>query len=332
MSSSKPSHDKPYPLFEPILTNTGFTLLQRNTAAAAHPTERRGRKKQAEPGRFLGVRRRPWGRYAAEIRDPTTKERHWLGTFDTAQEAALAYDRAALNIKGTQARTNFIYSHDHYQNNFNSLLNPNFNHFQGFVQPPPPPPPPPKTTTPQVIIPTTPVQSENDTCHSNASSYNDDDNRLFNLSKGDTNSGYLDCIVPNSYLNPSSSKEAANIIKVDDQAQIFKSSSDNYEHINNGDLVGPTTAWNVDDENPGNNYFASNCEEFGYDQQQSSWELSAMINDNPTMVDQNSGELINWTDENVPSSFDQMMMVSMGCSSFYPCFGDAVVDLGNSLF
>ncbi|MQL71520.1 hypothetical protein Taro_003847 [Colocasia esculenta] len=104
-------------------------------AAAGCSGEKRGRRKPAEPGRFLGVRRRPWGRYAAEIRDPSTKERHWLGTFDTAQEAALAYDRAALSMKGTQARTNFVYA----DANFRTLLAPF--HPQAIAPPQPTPTP-----------------------------------------------------------------------------------------------------------------------------------------------------------------------------------------------
>ncbi|XP_071721291.1 pathogenesis-related genes transcriptional activator PTI6-like [Rutidosis leptorrhynchoides] len=57
--------------------------------------------------KFIGVRRRPWGRWAAEIRDPSQRKRVWLGTFNTPEEAATVYDEAAVRLKGPNAVTNF---------------------------------------------------------------------------------------------------------------------------------------------------------------------------------------------------------------------------------
>ncbi|XP_047062304.1 ethylene-responsive transcription factor 1-like [Lolium rigidum] len=77
--------------------------LEPRSPAIARPKRRR-----ASPSHpYRGIRQRAWGRWSAEIRDPTKGVRVWIGTFDTAEDAARAYDAEARRIHGRKARTNF---------------------------------------------------------------------------------------------------------------------------------------------------------------------------------------------------------------------------------
>ncbi|XP_050373396.1 ethylene-responsive transcription factor ERF112-like [Argentina anserina] len=112
----------------PELTKTTMATAATTATATKAMSKSSTSSAKAALRRFVGVRQRPSGRWVAEIKDSSQRVRLWLGTYDTPEEAARAYDEAARALRGENARTNFVTpvaNPDNSSHLANSCPNPN---------------------------------------------------------------------------------------------------------------------------------------------------------------------------------------------------------------